>query len=295
EQHRFGVHQRLALREKGRMQGHAPHQLIMTATPIPRTLAMTAYADLDLSVIDSLPPGRKPVTTAVISDRRRDEVVERVRAACAEGRQAYWVCTLIEESEVLQCQAAEESAQQLAEALPELRVGLVHGRIKPEQKEQVMSRFKAGELDLLIATTVIEVGVDVPNASLMIIENAERLGLAQLHQLRGRVGRGSAESHCVLMYHAPLSLNAKTRLAILRESSDGFYIAQKDLEMRGPGEVLGTRQTGDMQLRIADLVRDQDMLDEVREVAERMLQDHPLQAEQLVLRWLGRRVDYGRA
>ncbi|MCU7828119.1 MAG: ATP-dependent DNA helicase RecG [Candidatus Thiodiazotropha sp. (ex Myrtea sp. 'scaly one' KF741663)] len=295
EQHRFGVHQRLALREKGRRQGHAPHQLIMTATPIPRTLAMTAYADLDLSVIDSLPPGRKPVTTAVISDRRRDEVVERVRAACAEGRQAYWVCTLIEESEVLQCQAAEESAQQLAEALPELRVGLVHGRIKSEQKEQVMSRFKAGELDLLIATTVIEVGVDVPNASLMIIENAERLGLAQLHQLRGRVGRGSAESHCVLMYHAPLSLNAKTRLAILRESSDGFYIAQKDLEMRGPGEVLGTRQTGDMQLRIADLVRDQGMLDEVREVAERMLQDHPLQAEQLVLRWLGRRVDYGRA
>ncbi|MCU7797495.1 MAG: ATP-dependent DNA helicase RecG, partial [Candidatus Thiodiazotropha sp. (ex Myrtea spinifera)] len=254
EQHRFGVHQRLALREKGRRQGHAPHQLIMTATPIPRTLAMTAYADLDLSVIDSLPPGRKPVTTAVISDRRRDEVVERVRAACAEGRQAYWVCTLIEESEVLQCQAAEESAQQLAEALPELRVGLVHGRIKSEQKEQVMSRFKAGELDLLIATTVIEVGVDVPNASLMIIENAERLGLAQLHQLRGRVGRGSAESHCVLMYHAPLSLNAKTRLAILRESSDGFYIAQKDLEMRGPGEVLGTKQTGDMQLRIADLV-----------------------------------------
>lgn len=295
EQHRFGVHQRLALREKGRRQGHAPHQLIMTATPIPRTLAMTAYADLDLSVIDSLPPGRKPVTTAVISDRRRDEVVERVRAACAEGRQAYWVCTLIEESEVLQCQAAEESAQQLAEALPELRVGLVHGRIKSEQKEQVMSRFKAGELDLLIATTVIEVGVDVPNASLMIIENAERLGLAQLHQLRGRVGRGSAESHCVLMYHAPLSLNAKTRLAILRESSDGFYIAQKDLEMRGPGEVLGTKQTGDMQLRIADLVRDQGMLDEVREVAERMLQDHPLQAEQLVLRWLGQRVDYGRA
>ncbi|MCU7853251.1 MAG: ATP-dependent DNA helicase RecG [Candidatus Thiodiazotropha sp. (ex Monitilora ramsayi)] len=294
EQHRFGVHQRLALREKGRRQGHAPHQLIMTATPIPRTLAMTAYADLDLSVIDSLPPGRKPVTTAVISDRRRDEVVERVRAACAEGRQAYWVCTLIEESEVLQCQAAEESAQQLAEALPELSVGLVHGRIKPEQKEQVMSRFKAGELDLLIATTVIEVGVDVPNASLMIIENAERLGLAQLHQLRGRVGRGSAESHCVLMYHAPLSLNAKTRLAILRESSDGFYIAQKDLEMRGPGEVLGTKQTGDMQLRIADLVRDQDMLDEVREVAEKMLQAHPLQAEQLVLRWLGRRVDYGR-
>ncbi|MCU7843952.1 MAG: ATP-dependent DNA helicase RecG [Candidatus Thiodiazotropha sp. (ex Monitilora ramsayi)] len=295
EQHRFGVHQRLALREKGRRQGHAPHQLIMTATPIPRTLAMTAYADLDLSVIDSLPPGRKPVTTAVISDQRRDEVVERVRAACAEGRQAYWVCTLIEESEALQCQAAEESARMLSEALPELRVGLVHGRIKAEQKEQVMGAFKAGSLDLLIATTVIEVGVDVPNASLMIIENAERLGLAQLHQLRGRVGRGSAESHCVLMYHAPLSLNAKSRLAILRESGDGFYIAQKDLEMRGPGEVLGTRQTGDMQLRIADLVRDQKLLDDVRQVAEMILRDHPVQAEQLINRWLGQRADYGRA
>jgi ATP-dependent DNA helicase RecG len=295
EQHRFGVHQRLALREKGSRQGHAPHQLIMTATPIPRTLAMTAYADLDISVIDSLPPGRKPVTTAVISDQRREEVVERVRAACAEGRQAYWVCTLIEESEALQCQAAEESARLLTEALPELQVGLVHGRIKPDQKEQIMGEFKAGKLDLLIATTVIEVGVDVPNASLMIIENAERLGLAQLHQLRGRVGRGSAESHCVLMYHAPLSLNAKTRLGILRESSDGFYIAQKDLEMRGPGEVLGTRQTGEMQLRIADLVRDQDLLDEVRQAAEMMLQNHPLQAEALITRWLGLRQDYGRA
>jgi ATP-dependent DNA helicase RecG len=295
EQHRFGVHQRLALREKGSRQGHAPHQLIMTATPIPRTLAMTAYADLDISVIDSLPPGRKPVTTAVISDQRRQEVVERVRAACAEGRQAYWVCTLIEESEALQCQAAEESARLLTEALPELRVGLVHGRIKPDQKEQIMGQFKAGKLDLLIATTVIEVGVDVPNASLMIIENAERLGLAQLHQLRGRVGRGSAESHCVLMYHAPLSLNAKTRLGILRESSDGFYIAQKDLEMRGPGEVLGTRQTGEMQLRIADLVRDQDLLDDVRQAAEMMLQEHPLASERLIDRWLGQREDYGRA
>jgi ATP-dependent DNA helicase RecG len=295
EQHRFGVHQRLALREKGRRQGHAPHQLIMTATPIPRTLAMTAYADLDLSVIDSLPPGRKPVTTAVISDQRRDEVVERVRAACAEGRQAYWVCTLIEESEALQCQAAEESERLLTEALPELRVGLVHGRIKPDEKERVMGRFKAAELDLLVATTVIEVGVDVPNASLMIIENAERLGLAQLHQLRGRVGRGSTESHCVLMYHAPLSLNARERLAILRESGDGFLIAQKDLEMRGPGEVLGTRQTGEMQLRIADLVRDQGLLEEVREAAEMMLRDHPREADLLVMRWLGRRAEYGRA
>lgn len=295
EQHRFGVHQRLALREKGSRQGHAPHQLIMTATPIPRTLAMTAYADLDLSVIDSLPPGRKPVTTAVIADRRREEVVARVRAACAEGRQAYWVCTLIEESEVLQCQAAEESARLLSEALTELRVGLVHGRIKPEEKERIMGRFKAGELDLLVATTVIEVGVDVPNASLMIIENAERLGLAQLHQLRGRVGRGSTESHCVLMYRAPISSNAKARLAILRQSSDGFFIAQKDLEMRGPGEVLGTRQTGEMSLRIADLVRDQGVLDEVRKAAESLLQDHPATGDLLVERWLGRRADYGQA
>ncbi|MEW8028273.1 MAG: ATP-dependent DNA helicase RecG [Candidatus Thiodiazotropha sp.] len=292
EQHRFGVHQRLALREKGDRQGHTPHQLIMTATPIPRTLAMTAYADLDLSVIDSLPPGRKPVTTAVISDGRRDEVVERVRAACAQGRQAYWVCTLIEESEALQCQAAEESARLLAEALPDLHVALVHGRVRQEEKERVMRDFQSGAVDLLVATTVIEVGVDVPNASLMIIENPERLGLAQLHQLRGRVGRGSEESHCVLMYHSPLSANAKERLAILRETGDGFIIAQKDLEMRGPGEVLGTRQTGEMQLRIADLVRDQGMLDEVRQAAEMLLQNDPQAASQLVKRWLGGRVDY---
>jgi ATP-dependent DNA helicase RecG len=295
EQHRFGVHQRLALTQKGQGNGSVPHQLVMTATPIPRTLAMTAYADLDLSVIDRLPPGRKPVTTAVISDRRRDEVVARVRAACAEGRQAYWVCTLIEESESLQCQAAEDTAAQLAAALPQLRIGLVHGRLKSADKEALMAAFKAGELDLLVATTVIEVGVDVPNASLMIIENAERLGLAQLHQLRGRVGRGATESHCVLMYHGPLSANAKTRLAILRESGDGFYIAQKDLEMRGPGEVLGTRQTGEMSLRIADLVRDQGLLEDVRTAAESLLRDHPAAAERLVERWLGRRADYGRA
>lgn len=295
EQHRFGVHQRLALREKGSRKGLTPHQLIMTATPIPRTLAMTAYADLDLSVIDVLPPGRKPVVTAVISEARRDAVVERVRAACAEGRQAYWVCTLIEESEVLQCQAAEDTAQLLAEVLPELKVALVHGRVKQEEKERVMQDFQAGAVDLMVATTVIEVGVDVPNASLMIIENPERLGLAQLHQLRGRVGRGSAESHCVLMYHSPLSANAKQRLAILRETSDGFVIAQKDLEMRGPGEVLGTRQTGEMQLRIADLVRDQGMLDEVREAAETLLHSHPDAAAQLVNRWLGERVEYVKA
>jgi ATP-dependent DNA helicase RecG len=294
EQHRFGVHQRLALREKGSSNGHIPHQLIMTATPIPRTLAMTAYADLDLSVIDELPPGRKPVTTVAIPDNRRDEVVERVRAACAEGRQAYWVCTLIEESEALQCQAAEDTAQLLTEALPELRVGLVHGRVKQDGKERTMADFKAGELDLLVATTVIEVGVDVPRASLMVVENPERLGLAQLHQLRGRVGRGSAESHCVLMYHAPLSANARQRLAILRETNDGFLIAKKDLEMRGPGEVLGTRQTGDMQLRIADLVRDQALLDDVRQAADLLLRDYPQNARALVRRWLGQRMDYGK-
>ncbi|MBW9263584.1 MAG: ATP-dependent DNA helicase RecG, partial [Candidatus Thiodiazotropha sp. (ex. Lucinisca nassula)] len=294
EQHRFGVHQRLALREKGQRQNRTPHQLIMTATPIPRTLAMTAYADLDLSVIDGLPPGRKPVTTAVLSSSRRDEVVARVRAACAEGRQAYWVCTLIEESEVLQCQAAEETERLLAEALPELNIGLVHGRIKQDEKEQIMGRFKSGSLDLLVATTVIEVGVDVPNASLMIIENPERLGLAQLHQLRGRVGRGSAESHCLLMYQSPLSQQAKQRLAILRETGDGFVIAQKDLEMRGPGEVLGTRQTGEMQLRIADLIRDQEMLDDVRDGAAMVIEQDPSAASALVKRWLGERVDYGR-
>ena len=294
EQHRFGVHQRLALREKGRQGGLLPHQLIMTATPIPRTLAMTAYADLDLSVIDQLPPGRKPIGTLAIPDSRRPEVVERVRAACAAGRQAYWVCTLIEESEALQCQAAEEAARQLTEALPELRVGLVHSRVKADEKERLMAAFKAGEQDLLVATTVIEVGVDVPNASLMIIENPERLGLAQLHQLRGRVGRGSTASHCVLMYHAPLSRKARARLAVLRETNDGFRIARKDLEMRGPGEVLGTRQTGDLQLRIADLSRDQGLLEDVRAAARLMLERYPANSEALVRRWLGRRADYGR-
>jgi len=294
EQHRFGVHQRLALREKGAGSGRAPHQLVMTATPIPRTLAMTAYADLDVSVIDELPPGRTPVTTVVLSNNRRDEVVARVHKACAEGRQAYWVCTLIEESEALQCQAAEETAALLAEALPELRVGLVHGRLKATEKEDIMSAFKAGDLDLLVATTVIEVGVDVPNASLMIIENPERLGLAQLHQLRGRVGRGTAESHCVLMYHSPLSVNAKERLGVMRATSDGFVIAQKDLELRGPGEVLGTRQTGEMQLRIADLMRHQPLLPEVQRAAELILQRYPSHAQPLVRRWLGERERYGK-
>jgi len=290
EQHRFGVHQRLALREKG--NGMTPHQLIMTATPIPRTLAMTAYADLDLSVIDELPPGRTPVQTVVISEQRRDEIVARVGENCAQGRQAYWVCTLIEENETLQAQAAEETARQLAEALAPLRVGLVHGRLKAAEKEQVMQTFKAGGIDLLVATTVIEVGVDVPNASLMIIENAERLGLSQLHQLRGRVGRGSTESHCVLMYHPPLGQVAQQRLGIMRETNDGFLVAQKDLELRGPGEVLGTRQTGEVQFRIADLVRDQSMVPQVQALADRLVEDDPALVQALIHRWLGERVNY---
>ncbi len=293
EQHRFGVHQRLALREKGRNGGRYPHQLIMTATPIPRTLAMTAYADLDCSIIDELPPGRTPVETVVIPDSRRDEVVARVHTACRAGRQAYWVCTLIEESETLAAQAAQDTAALLAEALPDLRIGLVHGRLKQDEKEQVMAAFKDGALDLLVATTVIEVGVDVPNASLMIIENAERLGLAQLHQLRGRVGRGSAESHCVLMYHGPLSQQGKERLAVMRETADGFEIARKDLELRGPGEVLGTRQTGMWQLRIADLQRDQSLLAEASVSADLLLQRWPQQAALLIRRWVGAATRYG--
>lgn len=287
EQHRFGVHQRLALREKGRQSQAYPHQLIMTATPIPRTLAMTVYADLDVSVIDELPPGRKPVETVVIPATRRSEVVQRVLAACQQGTQVYWVCSLIEESELLQCQAAEDTAKILSEALPEVRVGLVHGRLKAEQKEQVMQRFKQHELDLLVATTVIEVGVDVPNASLMIIENAERFGLAQLHQLRGRVGRGSQDSACVLMYHGSLSRNARDRLAVMRETNDGFVIAQKDLELRGAGEVLGTRQTGEMQLRIADIFKHQHLLPVVNRWTDELLARYPQQTEQLIARWVG--------
>jgi ATP-dependent DNA helicase RecG len=292
EQHRFGVHQRMALRDKGVGGDLHPHQLIMTATPIPRTLSMTAYADLDLSVIDELPPGRKPVGTVALPDSRRPEVVERVFSACQQGRQAYWVCTLIEESEALQCQAAEEAAAELELALPELRVGLIHGRLKGPQKENIMARFKQGELDLLVATTVIEVGVDVPNASLMVIENPERLGLAQLHQLRGRIGRGTAESHCVLMYHAPLSQNAQERLKVMRETNDGFEIAQKDLELRGPGEVLGTRQTGEMQFRIADLLRDQPILPQVQQAAELMLDRYQDNVEPLLRRWIADRARY---
>lgn len=296
EQHRFGVHQRLELREKGSQSGYYPHQLVMTATPIPRTLAMTAYADLDTSVIDELPPGRTPVTTVVLPDSRRAEVVSRVEQVVKQqGRQAYWVCTLIDESDVLQCQAAENTAAELAAALPDLRIGLVHGRLKSSEKQAVMQAFAAGDVHLLVATTVIEVGVDVPNASLMIIENPERLGLAQLHQLRGRVGRGSVASHCVLMYHAPLSGTAQARLAVLRESNDGFVIAQRDLEIRGPGELLGTRQTGLASYRIADLTRDAALIPAAQQAAQRLWQLDKTAAEGLIRRWLGYRDIYAQA
>ncbi len=293
EQHRFGVHQRMRLREKGSGEGGVPHQLIMTATPIPRSLAMTLYADLDLSVIDEMPPGRTPVTTVAVPDSRREEVMVRVRAACASGRQAYWVCTLIEESEALQCQAAEETARSLAEALPQVRIGLAHGRLKAVEREAVMSHFARGDLDLLVATTVIEVGVDVANASLMIIENPERLGLAQLHQLRGRVGRGAQASHCLLLYHAPLSRLARERIELLRRSTNGFEIAQKDLEMRGAGEVLGTRQTGEMQFRIANPVADEALLAAARRAADLILDRYRDRVTPLIDRWLGAREHCG--
>ena len=293
EQHRFGVQQRLALRQKGVGGRFCPHQLIMTATPIPRTLAMSAYADLDTSILDELPPGRTPVNTVLVADSRRFEVVERVRAACAEGRQAYWVCTLIEESEELTCQAAETTFEELSMALGELRVGLIHGRMKAAEKAAVMAEFKEGRLQLLVATTVIEVGVDVPNASLMIIENPERLGLAQLHQLRGRVGRGSAVSHCVLLYHPPLSQIGRERLGIMRETNDGFVIAEKDLELRGPGEMLGTRQTGLLQFKVADLMRDADLLPAVRDAAQALLARWPDHVSPLLERWLRHGQQYG--
>ncbi|RLA45164.1 MAG: ATP-dependent DNA helicase RecG [Gammaproteobacteria bacterium] len=293
EQHRFGVQQRLALREKGFSEGLIPHQLIMTATPIPRTLAMSVYADLDFSVIDELPAGRIPINTVAISDQRRDEVIDRIRSACGEGQQAYWVCTLIEESDVLEAQAAEVTASELRLLLPELHMGLVHGRLKPGEKAQVMNAFKAGELDLLVATTVIEVGVDVPNASLMIIENPERLGLAQLHQLRGRVGRGSIASHCVLLYATPLSQRARDRIAIMRQTNDGFVIAEEDLKIRGPGEVLGTRQTGELNLRIANLARDAYLLDQVKATANALLHNTPDKVAPIIRRWLGENERYG--
>ncbi len=294
EQHRFGVHQRLSLREKGAHGGHQPHQLIMTATPIPRTLAMTAYADLDVSIIDELPPGRTPVKTVVLADARREEVVMRIRTACLEGRQAYWVCPLIDESEEIPYQAAEETAAALAEALPELTVALVHGRMPAVSKERTMRRFKEGEIHLLVATTVIEVGVDVPNATLMVIENAERMGLAQLHQLRGRVGRGQHASSCLLLYRAPLSSLARERLAVMRQTNDGFEVARRDLELRGPGELLGTRQTGLAQMRVADLLRDADLLPRVQIAAETMLRDWPSHVEPLIRRWVGHAEQYGR-
>ncbi len=258
----------------------------MTATPIPRTLAMTAYADLDCSVIDQLPPGRTPVTTVAIDNSRRQRVLQRVHSACGDGQQAYWVCTLVEESELLQAQAAEVTAQNLQLALQDINIGLVHGRQKPQQKAATMAAFKQGQIDLLVATTVIEVGVDVPNASLMIIENPERLGLAQLHQLRGRVGRGSKQSHCVLLYQTPLSKTGKSRLQAMRQSNDGFFIAERDLELRGPGEVLGTRQTGMMEFRIADLLRDQHLIEEVRQLATRIVAQYPERVEPLIQRWI---------
>jgi ATP-dependent DNA helicase RecG len=293
EQHRFGVHQRLALREKGYTDQTQPHQLVMTATPIPRTLAMSAYADLDVSVINELPPGRTPVNTLIIANTRRAEVITRIHAACQSGSQAYWVCTLIEESEVLECQAAEVTCQELQAQLPDLKIGLIHGRMKPAEKALVMGAFKQGELQLLVATTVIEVGVDVPNASLMIIENPERLGLAQLHQLRGRVGRGAKASHCLLLYQTPLSHAGKERLGIMRDSNDGFYIAEQDLLLRGPGQVLGTQQTGLMSFRMADLVRDAELLDPVKSAADLIEQNYPSHVDPLVDRWLGDRELYG--
>ncbi len=294
EQHRFGVHQRMALRDKGIGTGSHPHQLVMTATPIPRTLAMAAYADLDTSVIDELPPGRQPVTTVAVPDKRRGEIVERVRAAVASGQQAYWVCPLIEESEVLDYQAAEQAYAMLVEALPELRIGLVHGRMRPVEKDKGMRAFKDGLIQVLVATTVIEVGVDVPNASLMIIENAERMGLSQLHQLRGRVGRGAAQSHCVLLYKGPLGRIAKERLAVLRDTNDGFVVAQRDLELRGPGELLGTRQTGLPDYRVANLVRDAALMPDVQTVAEQLRRSSTQRADAIMRRWLGDAGRYGK-
>jgi ATP-dependent DNA helicase RecG len=295
EQHRFGVQQRLALRDKGLQGEQVPHQLVLTATPIPRTLAMSAYADLDVSSIDELPPGRTPVQTIAISSARRTDVIERIHAACGEGRQVYWVCTLIEESEQLRAQAAEVAHAELSAALGGYRIGLIHGRMKPKEKQAAMDAFKAGELSVLVATTVIEVGVDVPNASLMVIENSERLGLAQLHQLRGRVGRGARASNCVLLYQPPLGQLARERLQVMRETNDGFRIAEKDLQLRGPGEVLGTRQTGDLAFRIADLTRDAALLPVVQVVGEYMLSKHPLQTDRLIERWIGGAARYANA
>ncbi|HMM76493.1 MAG TPA: ATP-dependent DNA helicase RecG [Gammaproteobacteria bacterium] len=294
EQHRFGVNQRLALLEKGARDARRPHQLIMTATPIPRTLAMTAYADLDVSMLDELPPNRQPVRTSVLPASRREDIVARIAEACAAGRQAYWVCPLIEESEHLDSQAATDTAAALAQALPQLKIGLVHGRMHEREKDLTMQQFARGAIELLVATTVIEVGVDVPNASLMVIENAERLGLSQLHQLRGRVGRGSAQSDCVLLYKSPLGETARHRLQTMRETNDGFVIAERDLELRGPGEVLGTRQTGIAEFRIANLTRDRRLLPTVQQVADRLLDEAPVLAEQLIARWTVHRAEFAK-
>ena len=293
EQHRFGVHQRLSLADKGVGEEH-PHQLALTATPIPRSLAMVAYGDLDCSIIDELPPGRQPVTTTLMDQTRRDAVMRRVGSACREGRQAYWVCTAIEESDSLDIEAAEATLDQLRHALPDVRIALVHGKLKPAEKAAVMAAFKAGELKLLVATTVIEVGVDVPNASLMIIDNAERLGLAQLHQLRGRVGRGAVDSHCLLLYRQPLSDTAEQRLKVMQESHDGFVIAEADLAIRGPGELLGTRQTGLAAFRIALLPEHEPLLVEAQEIAGRLYERDPGRAEALIQRWAGARADFAR-
>ncbi|MBM4207743.1 MAG: ATP-dependent DNA helicase RecG [Gammaproteobacteria bacterium] len=292
EQHRFGVHQRLALKAKGQRNGLHPHQLVMTATPIPRTLAMLQYSDIAVSIINELPPGRLPVTTSVIPNDKRMNVIQRIESWINNNRQAYWICTLIEESEMLQYEAAEKTAATLAAELPNTRVGLLHGRLKPADKDAVMLAFKNGDIDLLVATTVIEVGVDVPNASLMIIENPERLGLSQLHQLRGRVGRGGNESFCLLLYQSPLTENARQRLGIMRDTNDGFVIAEKDLLLRGPGEVMGVRQTGQIQFKIADLVRDAEILDNIPDLADALFTGHPAAVQPLIQRWLGQQTDF---
>ncbi|MBX9901636.1 MAG: ATP-dependent DNA helicase RecG, partial [Burkholderiaceae bacterium] len=303
EQHRFGVAQRLSLRNKGgsnnsggnflhNAQGHIPHQLMMSATPIPRTLAMTYYADLEVSVIDELPQGRTPIVTRVVDQTRREEVIERVHAAALEGKQVYWVCPLIEESEALQLQTATDTHAMLSAALPDLRVGLVHGRLKPAEKQAVMGAFTENQLQVLVATTVIEVGVDVPNASLMVIEHAERFGLSQLHQLRGRVGRGAAASVCLLLYQGPLGGTAKERLRTMRESNDGFAIARKDLQLRGPGEFLGARQSGEAMLRFADLDSDQDLVEQARQLASELLATDPATVDAHLQRWMGHREEF---
>ena len=292
EQHRFGVHQRLALIEKGKQYDEYPHQLIMTATPIPRTLTMTAYADLDHSIIDELPPGRIPVNTSVHSNQRRNEIIDRIKNVCDEGRQVYWVCTLIDESESLQCETVVATSEHLKQKLKKINIGLIHGRMKTNEKETIMKDFKRGKINVLVATTVIEVGVDVPNASLMIIDNAERLGLSQLHQLRGRIGRGNEKSHCILIYQSPLSNLAKERLEIMRTTNDGFVIAEKDLELRGPGEVLGTRQAGIPDFRIANLKRDSYLLSKIQTIATQLIENNPKNVELLIKRWLGKKHEY---